>query len=588
MAFLSANSSRNGATVTVLGIAAITIAAIVMVSSDNFRSPALGDNDDLLRLKQVRDLLDGKSWFDLNEPRIDPPKGLDSHWSRLIDGGIAGLILLFRLFTSPDAAELLARAVWPLLWVAPTVFSVAAAARRIAGPGRGDAGAILAAFYLLLCLVPLFQFGLGRIDHHNLQNLLAVALFAASLALDGSRRSGRILGGASALALALGFESLPFVVTAGAVAAFRYVRDGGRDEIKGFCEAAGAGVVLLFLLQTPSTVRFVAACDALAVNSTAAVAAAALLLGAAAASGRTRSVVTRSAAVLAAAGVAALLFFGPEPACLAGPFGRADAALAPLWHAEIAEQEPLRPSFSRTDLFLQVALPFLFAAGLAVAAALNGRTDKEKTVVGLVFLAVAGTMAVGMIRHIPYPMLVATALVGGAGASLPAAGRLSPKAIVVVTTLAFFAVPWTGAALIDRAAATFGPTASAEKARNRARGCGTAADFDELIPLAPGLILAPLEIGTPIVVLTRHSVLSTPYHRTSTTIVAAEAALRGDEAGLRALIRERGVDYVAVCAGGRYAEGSAAGELAAGRRPAWLIPAVENGPLRVYRVETGN
>ncbi len=584
MHFLQTFSARNRARAAVLGLAAVAVALLVLSSWGPFRSPVLGDNDDLLRLKQVRDLLDGKSWFDLNEPRIDPPHGLDSHWSRLIDGGIAGLVLLFRLFAPHDAAELFARAIWPLLWVVPTVLLAAAAARAIAGPGRGDAAAVLAALYLLVCWSPFFQFRVGRIDHHNLQNMLAVALMAASLGLDGSRRSGRLVGAAIAGALAVGFESLPFAVTAGAVAAFRFVRYGHREEMLGFCEAAGGGAVFLFLLQTPSTVRFVPACDALAINSTAAAAGAALVLGSAAAFGREWPATARAGATALAGAVAAAAFFGPEPACLAGPFGRADAALATVWHSEIAEQEPLRPSLSRHDLFPYVALPFLFAAGTAVAAAMTGRARPEKIVVALIFLLVAGVMALGMVRHVPYPMLVAAALVGGAGASLPRSGRLSPVGLTAATVLALFAIPWTGAVLVHRAAGVFGPVATVDTAAGMMRGCGTAADFDALVPLPPGLILAPLKIGTPIVVLTAHSVLSTPYHRTSTTIVKAEAALRGDEAGLRSLVLERGVDYLAVCASENYPEGSPAAALAAGSHPEWTTPVVESGALRVYRV----
>src|SRR5260221_5117846 len=55
----------------------------------------LGDTDDALRLVQGRELLAGRGWFDLHEPRLQPPIGYDTHWSRLIDAGLAGLFLLF-------------------------------------------------------------------------------------------------------------------------------------------------------------------------------------------------------------------------------------------------------------------------------------------------------------------------------------------------------------------------------------------------------------------------------------------------------------------------------------------------------------
>ena len=48
---------------------------------------------------------------------MQPPEGYDTHWSRLIDAGLAGLLFLFRRFTDAASAERLMRAWWPLLWL---------------------------------------------------------------------------------------------------------------------------------------------------------------------------------------------------------------------------------------------------------------------------------------------------------------------------------------------------------------------------------------------------------------------------------------------------------------------------------------
>src|SRR6266849_10510789 len=99
---------------------------------DSFLSP-----DNAMRLVEVRALLDGAPWFDPHEPRIAPPLGYDTHWSRLIDAGIAGLIVLFRQLVAPDLAERLARCIWPLLLSGPAVFAVTTIAVRLGGPGAG-------------------------------------------------------------------------------------------------------------------------------------------------------------------------------------------------------------------------------------------------------------------------------------------------------------------------------------------------------------------------------------------------------------------------------------------------------------------
>src|SRR5437763_9686188 len=48
--------------------------------------------DDAMRLVQIRDLLAGQNWFDLTQYRLNPPAGVPTHWSRLIDLPIALLI----------------------------------------------------------------------------------------------------------------------------------------------------------------------------------------------------------------------------------------------------------------------------------------------------------------------------------------------------------------------------------------------------------------------------------------------------------------------------------------------------------------
>src|ERR1700731_583381 len=100
---------------------------------------AFGSPDNAMRLAEVRAFLDGAPWFDPHEPRLAPPLGYDTHWSRLLDGALAGLIVLFRQFADADLAERLARCVWPLLLSGPAVFACYASAVRLGGAGAGPA-----------------------------------------------------------------------------------------------------------------------------------------------------------------------------------------------------------------------------------------------------------------------------------------------------------------------------------------------------------------------------------------------------------------------------------------------------------------
>ena len=161
------------------------------------------DTDDAMRLAQLRGWLGGQGWFDLHQARMQPPEGYDTHWSRLIDAGLAGLLFLFGLFTDGASAERLMRAWWPLLWLLPTIAGMAAIAWRIAGREAATVALLLA-----LVGVPAYQqFTPGRIDHHNVQ----IALTHAHRRRDGvvgPRGAGARPRRACspALALAIGFE----------------------------------------------------------------------------------------------------------------------------------------------------------------------------------------------------------------------------------------------------------------------------------------------------------------------------------------------------------------------------------------------
>jgi hypothetical protein len=74
----------------------IACAILVVANLSAISNFVIRDPDDMLRLLQVRDWLAGQSWFDVSQHRMNPPEGAGTHWSRLVDLPIAGLILLTR------------------------------------------------------------------------------------------------------------------------------------------------------------------------------------------------------------------------------------------------------------------------------------------------------------------------------------------------------------------------------------------------------------------------------------------------------------------------------------------------------------
>ena len=75
------------------------------------------DNDDSMRLVEVRDLLAGQGWFDLHQYRLGLEGGTLMHWSRFVDLPIAVLIKFFSLFLTATAAEGVAATLWPLILI---------------------------------------------------------------------------------------------------------------------------------------------------------------------------------------------------------------------------------------------------------------------------------------------------------------------------------------------------------------------------------------------------------------------------------------------------------------------------------------
>ena len=104
---------------------------------------SLGDTDDNMRMMQVRGLLEGQGWYDLQQHRL---AGSNIHWSRLVDLPIAGLKLLFTPLFGGRTAETIAITVAPVLPMLVAMSAVALMARRLISPY-----AYLLAITLLAC-----------------------------------------------------------------------------------------------------------------------------------------------------------------------------------------------------------------------------------------------------------------------------------------------------------------------------------------------------------------------------------------------------------------------------------------------------
>jgi hypothetical protein len=574
-----------------LGLSWLVIVAQLLATHWAETAQTLLDTDDAMRLVQMREFLAGRGWFDLHETRLGPPDGYDTHWSRLIDAGLAGMYLIFHQFADNAVAERLVRTVWPMLWLLPTMGGAAAIAWRVAGPA-------VIPFVCLLMVVgqPAFrQFVPGRIDHHNVQIALSVLLIAATAWSDRVRFAAVAAGVLTGAALAIGFEDLPFVVLGGGAMALRFVcsREGARPLAHYGLGAAGS-VAVAFAVSVGPSHWGRTACDAIAVNSAIAAITATIGLAAAAAIFRGAGWRARTAGVVVSAIAALAAFLAIEPQCIGGPFAMMDPLVRSLWFVHVSEMEPLwtvatasAPRGAAFAAFPAIGILCAFAAGRDP----DTRHDFGFAVAAGA-LAAAVALTIGMIRTQSYAEWFAIPMVAAGVLRLCASFRLNRLAARAFVAL-LLAPAVTSALALATVTAVTHPVVE-EQNGQIAEVCRRSETYAELARLPAGRVATDIDNGPFVLALTPHAVLSAPYHRLATPIIAAHRIFVLPPAAAREVVAEAKPDYLVVCGrpflGGIGEVERAAslwGRLAAGDVPDWLerVQETRDRPLAVYRVK---
>ncbi|MEX0860933.1 MAG: hypothetical protein WD017_08395, partial [Cucumibacter sp.] len=358
--------------------------------------PLLGDTDDALRLVQVRDLLAGQSWFDTTQYRLNPPDGASVHWSRLVDAPIAGIILALRPFLGAFA-DTAAAYVWPLILLAALLATSAHLCIRLLGRE-----ALLPAVVLpVISATLMFQFGPGRIDHHNVQILLTLLIVSGTLGSWRAPNWAILAGLAAAVSLAIGTETLPFVVMAIATFGLLWVFSPHRGTAaRRFGLSLGLGTVLVMAATIAPDRWFEPACDALSlVYAIAALASGAVLAIVPFFSIALRSALARFLVIgilgLAAIGLVIALF----PQCLGGPYAELDPWLAENWLSRIIEAKPIWTSVADMPAYtIGIIVPPLIALVAVTARLWREPKDRPQWLILWAFLAFSILVMIVQIR----------------------------------------------------------------------------------------------------------------------------------------------------------------------------------------------
>lgn len=512
---------------------------------------SLGDTDDATRLTQVRELIAGAPWLDATLSRFGGATPLVSHWSRLIDLPILLIIAIAGLFVMPDAAETVARIVWPSLLLLLFLRLLV----REAEVRAGHAGAVMMLIFGGTCLSGLYQFSLGRIDHHNVMILGAVGgLIVMARALEAPRygwSAGALLG----MALAVGYEPLALIIPAIAIATvLATIFPGWLEGVRNTTVALAATLAGAFFVTVPAAHWFTVTCDALAMNM--------VVLSCAGAAGlwyvhanRDRLAQSARLGIMAAAGaVGSILYACIEPACLAGPFAQVDPAVGPIWLNHVLEAQSV---FQRSHDMPMAMVVFVAACLIGIAAQFV--TWRRNPTAGNLFLlivvAIALPPAIWQVKLTFYAVWLASFTLAIAVAALEGSDDVSPLTVRLTGatlanqgTLALLATPLLVAAGISGGvASTTGPDHDY---------CHETPTIQSMRVLPRGFVIADIDSGPYIVALTQHDVLSAPYHRIDKSILAENALLAGPaigaEARLRTTLRAQTPPslpvYIALCA----------------------------------------
>lgn len=562
-----------------VGLAVLAIAGYCLLRAVvAWQSPSmLVDTDDVMRLVTAADLLGGQGYQDRVQHRDNVPFGAPMHWSRLVDFPVAGLLALGAPLGSAGAQKL-AAVVWPtLLWV-PLLAICLALSRRVAGPR-----ATLAALLLPVVATPiLIEFGPGRVDHHNVQMLLVGGLV---LALMAGRRSVLAAGCAGLLAatsLAVGLETLPQVVVAGALTGLFVIADpkAARRVVVAFAGALVVGATAHFVLATAPAEYGAVWCDAFALPALSGAVAGAAALGLAAMVAPMMPRLPARAAMVVGVGVAAVAAVaGLFPQCLAGPYGGMDARLVQDMFPVIEEARPWTERLAAAPAAaLSIGAPVL--AGLAVALWRGERTRGEAQhdwLVLLAFLAAAVAVMLLQIRGARMGAVVAVP----AGAWLVTEAWLRFRARNTAWGAAGVVLGWLAFAGIAQLALVrpLEPWLPRVPERDQVSpaawaACTDPAAYAALAGLPPARVGARSLLGAHVLLHTGHSVVSTGYHRNGEGEADLAAVFGGDDAAARAVVERRGLELVVTCPG----------MMAAPERE-WLAPISAPGAaLQVYRV----
>lgn len=564
-------------------------------------------NDNAMRVVQIRDLLHGQNWFDLTQYRLGLNDGIEMHWSRIVDGPIAALILLFDLFMDRQNAEHLALIIWPIALLGTAIWATYMVAARL-----GDRyAAIFASLLSALAIARLQKFQPGAVDHHNVQFVLLLLAVLGAAGRHEHYRFAFLSGLSIAFSLSVGVELLPLMALIALGFSGFWVINGAaeRKSAISFSVALALGLTILFAVSAPKSAYTGGFCDALSRDVFLPVILGAVSIGASAALFSNCCVIWRIGILGALFSATAALTLAIAPACSANPLDVLGPFLHEHWLSRVVEARSL---IGLVQSGINQHMLGFYALG-AVAFVLSVHLARRKANSELWFLIaslialslsialyqVRGVIAVAALAVFPIAQ-IASELMRQAKHS----GSVRPVWMVIGLlhlSLILLLLPNTWSAF-NRLISPRGPAnlvssqfdSLVSKYASFQSHCFSTEAFDALGALAPGIVSASSNLGAQILLNTHHRVLSAPYHRNQDGMIAQlRIAFSKNDKDAKEMLRRYQVNYVVICdldpanynRSGKV-RGWFSATLLGEKEPSFLneVPMLSDSPLRIFEV----
>ena len=557
------------------------------------------DNDDVMRLVQIKDYLAGQSWFHTDQYRLGVANGTDMHWSRIPDIPIILLTHFFDIFMPQDKALIWAFTLWPPFTALLLIYGCLVGARHWSPDKLRDKTKVFVLMLLAIYIVHFHRFSPGSIDHHNLQ--LGFLSLAIGFILDPKFRfrSYFISGFALAMTVAIGGEIYLFAAIICGFVALNWAYYG--DKVRAGTQGFGLGFALTLLLAffgtiAPSEYGLIY-CDAL-------------------------SLITISAGVIGALGLALLSKIAFEdlkkrviglgvlglicaavlgvnaPQCLSNPLDFLPDEVTSLWLNYIVEAQPITAKSG--DMY--ITLPYmLFAPIIAVLVIFRHKPDhdrpdqKQSKFLLITLLLAALGLVTYQIRFFPFAYIVAIVPLAAWIAKVYHDTKLkNPNSVVYLAALVASApLAWMLPGVFIGAALTAEEDLASEGAQIQ---CASEDVLSSLNALPLGTILAHPNMAGDILNKTNHRSLSGNYHRNWQGISVQIQVAISDPVKAGELLLENKIDYVYLCQGASetkiykdHNEKGLTAQLSEGVIPDYLDiisdPDLEDGEVVIFKVK---